>query len=111
MHGIAALEGLLLSGTGDMRLRLAVRAAGAVRPASRGRVFRAVYTKYKVRSDYAHGTRLPEVSADEQLAFLEVIESVMRGVLTSPVPSGEDLETRVIPWMKSLPTELLVDAQ
>jgi hypothetical protein len=101
MHGVAALEGLLLRSTGDMRLRLSIRAAAVVATTHRRNVFEQVYSNYKLRSDYAHGSDIPSLSADQQARFMAVVAEVLLTALSTPLPRLEELDTRVIRWMPS----------
>ena len=102
MHGLAALEGLLLHSTGDMRLRLAIRAAAVVGPYHRRNVFTQVYRNYKRRNDYAHGSDIPELSFAQQFDFMKATSRVMTIALTDELPHSESLDARVIPWLDSI---------
>jgi hypothetical protein len=99
MHGLAALEGLLLQSTGDMRLRLAVRCAGAVRSANRRQVFAQIYRAYKMRNDYAHGIRIPNLTSDQQHELVTAINLVLQAAVQLPAGSLENLDEVVIPWL------------
>jgi hypothetical protein len=99
MHCLAALEGLLLMGTGDMRLRMAVRAAGAVPPRYRAVVFRCIYWAYGARNDYAHGKAIPELSAMQQWSIIEATTRVIRACLGPGMRSPEELDSLVIRWL------------
>ncbi len=99
MHGLAALEGLLLQGTGDMRLRLAIRAAAVVGPGHRREVFAQIYRNYKRRNEVAHGSDIPELSPSDQLDFIKATTRVMSVALSHGLPDPASLDARVLPWI------------
>lgn len=99
LHGSAALEALLLTSTGDMRLRLAVRAAGAVPRRHRRSVFSQVYKAYELRSRYAHGRGIPAPTKADQLAFISAVTRVLFARTRDGAAPLDALERVVVPWL------------
>lgn len=103
LAGITALEALLLGSTGDMRLRLALRAAGVVAKKDQPSVFKQVYAAYGLRSSFVHGVDIPEVGREAQLEYLDAITRVVNTWLRKGRPKEKNtLEMKVIPWLAEL---------
>jgi len=91
----SALEAII-SCRDEIRLRISLSVYHILKT-TKGRSMNTVYQMYKIRNDFIHGSKIPEITATQQRDFIYVVSRVLHACISrGKKPDKKQLDSQII---------------